>query len=68
MFSRKNEWSDSETAFRARREASEGTAEFPFFRHFFVKQQRNGIFAFTERAQLGEAVGNVVKISGCFFF
>ena len=31
---------------------------FPFFRPFFVKRQRKGIFAFTERAQLdGVEVG-----------
>ena len=40
-----------------------GTPWFPFFRHFFVEQQRNGIPANTERARLaalGEAVGEVV--------
>ena len=28
-----------------------GTPGFPFFRHFFVKRQRNGIFAISERAK-----------------
>ena len=35
-----------------------GSLWFPFFRPFFVKRQRKGIFAFTERAQLdGVEVG-----------
>jgi hypothetical protein len=40
-----------------------GNPWFPFFRHFFVERQRNGIPANTERARLaalGEAVGKVV--------
>ena len=32
-----------------------GSLWFPFFRPFFVEQQRKGIFAFTERAELCEA-------------
>ena len=43
------------------REIQEGTSWFPFFRPFFVERQRKGIFAITERAKLGEAVGEVVK-------
>ena len=38
-----------------------GTPGFPFFRPFFVKRQRKGIFAFTERAKLGEAQGEVAE-------
>ena len=38
-----------------------GSLWFPFFRPFFVKRQRKGIFAFTERAQLGEAQGEVAE-------
>ena len=38
-----------------------GTPGRLFFRHFFATRQRNGIFAFTERAQLCEAVGEVVE-------
>jgi len=43
------------------RGAPEGTAGRPFFRHFFATRQRNGILAFTERAKLGEAQGEVVE-------
>ena len=38
-----------------------GSLWFPFFRPFFVKRQRKGTFAFTERAQLGEAQGEVAE-------
>ena len=38
-----------------------GSLWFPFFRPFFVKRQRKGIFAFTERAKLGEAQGEVAE-------
>ena len=39
-------------------EVPEGTSGRPFFRHFFATRQRNGIFAFTERAKLdGVEVG-----------
>ena len=38
-----------------------GSLWFPFFRPFFVKRQRKGIFAFTERAQLCEAQGEVAE-------
>ena len=31
------------------REFQEGTSWFPFFRHFFVERQRNGIKANRER-------------------
>ena len=48
------------------REIQEGTSWFPFFRPFFVERQRKGNIAFTERAKLCEAQGEVVRNSAFF--
>ena len=42
------------------REASEGTSEFPFFRPFFVEQQRKGIKVGTARREAVRAWGEEV--------
>ena len=42
------------------REVPEGTPGFLFFRPFFVERQRKSTLAFSERAQLGEPVEEVV--------
>ena len=47
-------------------EIQEGTSWFPFFRPFFVERQRKGNIAFTERAKLCEAQGEVVRNSASF--